>query len=60
MINYIQTNILDMLEFIGEDNCNKILSSFMYPLNHDVEDFILTKSMEFAKQRIAVSYLVFA
>ena len=28
MINYMQTNILDMLEFVGEDNCKKILSSF--------------------------------
>lgn len=60
MINYMQTNILDMLEFVGEDNCKKILSSFFCPLNHDVEDFIHTKAIEFAKQRIAVSYLIFA
>ena len=60
MINYMQTNILDMLEYVGEDNCKKILSSFICPLNLDVEDFIHTKAIEFAKQRIAVSYLVFA
>ena len=23
MINYMQTNILDMLEYVGEDNCKK-------------------------------------
>lgn len=33
MINYLQLNILDMLEFIGEDSCQNILSSFICPLN---------------------------
>ena len=60
MINYVQMNILDMLATIGEDTCQSILSSFMCPLNPDVEDFIHTKAIPFAKQRIAVSYLVFA
>lgn len=60
MINYSQTNILDMLQYIGEDSCQTILSSFMCPLNSDVEDFIHTKAIQFAKQRVAVSYLVFA
>ena len=59
MINYIQTNILDMLSIIGEDACQSILSSFMCPLNPDVQDFIQTKAIQFAKQRIAISYLVF-
>ena len=59
MINYVQTNILDILEYIGEDACQNILSSFICPLNPDVEDFIHTKAIQFAKQRIAVSYLVF-
>ena len=60
MINYMQTNILDMLDYVGEDNCQKILSSFVCPLNPDVEDFIHTKAIQFAKQKIAISYLVFA
>lgn len=60
MINYMQTNILDMLEYVGEDMCQNILSSFMCTLNADVEDFIRTKAIQFAKQRIAISYLVFA
>lgn len=59
MINYMQTNILDMLEYIGEDNCQKILSTFVCPLNPDVEDFIHAKAIPFAKQKIAISYLVF-
>lgn len=60
MINYVQTNVLDMLEYVGEDNCKKILSTFACPLNLDVEDFIHTKAIQFAKQKIAISYLVFA
>lgn len=60
MMNYMQTNVLDMLEYVGEDNCQKILSTFVCPLNTDVEDFIHTKAIQFAKQKIAISYLVFA
>lgn len=60
MINYMQTNILDMLEYVGEDSCQNILSSFVCPLNPDVEDFIHNKAIQFAKQKIAVSYLVFS
>lgn len=33
MAEYVQINILDMLESLGEDECNKILSSFVCPLN---------------------------
>jgi hypothetical protein len=46
MGNYLQTNILDMLEYIGEDTCQAILSSFICPLNPDVEQFIQTKAVE--------------
>lgn len=59
MMNYIQANVLDILENVGEDNCQKILSSFICPLNLDVEDFIRTKAIPFAKQKIAISYLIF-
>lgn len=59
MINYIQINILDMLEYIGEDSCKNILSSFKCPINFDVEDFLYNKAIQFAKQHIAISYLVF-
>ena len=37
MAEYVQINILDMLESLGEDECSKILSSFVCPLNSDVE-----------------------
>ena len=60
MINYMQTNILDMLEYVGEDNCKTLLNTFVCPLNSDVEDYTKTKVIELEKQKIAISYLVFA
>ena len=59
MAEYVQINILDMLESLGEDECSKILSSFVCPLNSDVENFARNKAIQFAKQRIAITYLVF-
>ena len=35
-----QMNILDMMKMYGEDSCRAVLSTFMCPLNIDVEDFI--------------------
>lgn len=54
-----QINILDMLDMYGEDSCREILSTFICPLNMDVTDFIHNKAIEFAKQRIAITFLVF-
>ena len=54
-----QINILDMLETYGEDSCKEILSTFICPLNRDVADFVHNKAIEFAKQRVAITFLVF-
>ncbi len=54
-----QINILDIIEMYGEDSCKEILSTFICPLNMDVADFIHNKAIEFAKQRIAITFLVF-
>lgn len=54
-----QINILDMMKAYGENSCKEVLSTFMCPLNLDVEDFIHNKAIPFALQRIAVTFLVF-
>lgn len=54
-----QVNILDVLENAGEDVCQGILSSYACPLNKDVEDFLHNKAIPFAKQHIAITFLVF-
>ena len=54
-----ETNILDMIDLYGEEDCKSILSSFVCPLGKDVEDFIHNKAINFAIQRIAITFLVF-
>ena len=59
MLRIRETNILDMIDLYGEEECRIILSSFSCPLGKDVEDFISHKAIGFAKQRIAMTFLVF-
>ncbi len=60
MIQHIkQMNILDIMKIYGEDSCKTVLSTFMCPLNPDVEDFIHNKAIEFARKRIAITFIVF-
>lgn len=60
MLEIEEKNILDMLDLYGEDVCQRVLATFSCPLNRDVEDFIRNKAINFAKQRIAVTFLVFS
>lgn len=59
-MDYIELNLLDMLDTYGEDKLKAILSCFMCPQNIDVENFIQTKAIDFSRQRIAMTYLVFS
>lgn len=59
-MDYIELNLLEMLDIYGEDKLQSILSSFMYPQNKDVENFIQSKAVEVARQRLAMTYLVFS
>ena len=59
--HFVQFNLSDMLDELGEDNVKEILSSFSCPMNTDVENFLRYKAIEFskrgfAKTHIAVSY----
>lgn len=49
----------DMIKQLGEEKTKKILSNFSCPKNIDVEKFIVEKSIEFAKQKIASTHIVF-
>ncbi len=48
-----------MLEKLGEDKVKHILLNFSCPLNRDVEHFLQKVAIEFAKQRLAVTYLIY-
>ncbi len=47
------------LENIGESDTQKILSDFSCPLNPDIELFLKNNAIEFDKQRISATHLVF-
>lgn len=59
MIGYSLIALNDMLSELGEGKVKNILSSFSSPLNPDVEYFIRHKAIDFAKQAIAPTTLVY-
>lgn len=59
-MDYAELNLLDMLDTYGEDKLQAILSCFICPQNIDVQNFIQTKAIEFSRQRIAMTYLIFS
>ncbi len=54
----IAVNIQDMLKAIGEEELERLLSDFSSPLNEEVEDFVRSKSIEFARKKLSITYLV--
>ncbi len=60
MNGYALFALKDLLEKRGESETKARLSSFSCPLNKDVEYFIQHKAIEFEKQSIAPTTLVYA
>ena len=61
MTGYLQVNLLEMVQGIGENRANEILSDFTCGgLNNDVEIFLKQKAILFAKQGWSQTHLVFA
>lgn len=60
MAGYIQINLKDIINSIGEDKTKIILSNFICHINKDVDNFLKHKAIEFSKQGIAITYLIFA
>ena len=52
-------NLLDVIDGAGEDAARSILASYSCPLNQDVESFVQSRAIEFAKQGIAQTHLVY-
>lgn len=50
MTEYIQINLIDIIENKGEPFAKEILSSFLCPQNIDIEDFLKKKAIVMAKQ----------
>lgn len=60
MDGYVLISLNDLYQQCGEDGTKAILSDFSCPLNLDVEQFLHKSALEFAKQSIAKTHLVFA
>ena len=58
MSNFTSVNILDMIEAIGEEGLQFILSDFSCPKNHEIEEFVRKNAIEFARRKISITYLV--
>ena len=57
--HFVEINLSDMIEHMGEDETKIILSSFSCPLNKDIENFLKNKAIEFSKRTTAKTHLVF-
>lgn len=60
MTGYSILSLKDMILELGESEVKSRLSSFSCPLNKDIEYFLKNKSIEFARQNIAPTFLVYA
>lgn len=60
MTGYNLVNLKELIEQVGESRTKEILSDFSCPLNKDVEYFLHSKAIEFAKQSISQTQLIFA
>lgn len=59
MSAYRTTNILDLIDAIGDDEVTQILSDFSCPKNPEIENFVKKNAINFAKQKISVTHLAF-
>ncbi|MCK9315665.1 MAG: GNAT family acetyltransferase [Verrucomicrobia bacterium] len=59
MVEYDTVQVLDLIEQIGEDEVNEILSDFSCPKNSEIEEFIKTRAVEFSKKKMSMTHLIF-
>jgi hypothetical protein len=52
-------NLSDMISELEEDRVKDILLDFCCPINKDVENFLRYKAIEFSKQSLAKTHLIF-
>lgn len=59
MLGYVSVNLQEFIKNSGESVIKTLLSNFSCPYNKDVEQFLKYKAVEFARQSIANTHLVF-
>lgn len=58
MKDYELINILDMIDAIGEEKTALILSDFSCPMNCEIENFVKSNAIDFAKRKTSITYLI--
>lgn len=58
MSSFETVNILDMIDAIGEEELQLILSDFSCSKNQEIEHFVRKNAIEFAKRKMSITYLV--
>lgn len=59
MKGFVEIPLLDMVEQLGEERVKDILSDFSCPQGKDVEYFLKNRALEFAKQKITQTQMIF-
>ena len=59
MAEFIQIKLEDIISELGENAAKSILSTFSSPNNADVQDFIRNKAIEFSKQALSKTTLIY-
>lgn len=59
MIGFTKVPLQKLINNVGEDKAKNILSDFCCPLNKDIETFLRQKAIEFEKQSISATHLVY-
>jgi len=57
--HFVQFNLSELIDILGEDEVKSILSTFVCPMNMDVQNFLKYKAIEFSKRNFSKTYLVF-
>lgn len=60
MIGFSEINLINFINTLEEEKVKNILLEFKSPLNKDIEGFLHNKAIEFCKQGIAHTHLIFA
>lgn len=60
MDGFVKVSLKKLITNIGEDRVKNILSEFSCPLNKDIEYFLRSKAVEFEKQGISRTQLIYA
>lgn len=59
MTGYIKVSLGMLINEIGESGTKTLLSDFSCPMNKDIEDFLRYKAIEFEKQQLSRTQVIF-